>query len=123
MSKLSSGVDYIINRRGWSPDNQHFVWYEWADGGKGKALRVLDITSGNATTLLADMSVHSWAWSPDGKWLAFSAMSDIYVVKSDGTSPRNLTEGQQLSAVSLGPQGWESGWYRDNASDVQWVPR
>ncbi len=118
---------YSINRRGWSPDNQHFVWYEWADGGKGKALRVLDVTSGNATTLLADMSVHSWAWSPDGKWLAFSADTfgklGFYVVKPNGTGPRNLTEGQQLSAVSLGPQGWGSGWSRDNASDVQWVPR
>jgi len=119
------GYSHIINQRGWSPDSRYYVWYEWADGGKGEALRMFDVALGKVTTLLADVSVHSWAWSPDGKWLALSVYDsfNVYIVKPDGTGLRNLTEGKGLSAMRNGPKGWGSGWYRDNASDVQWMPR
>jgi len=121
------GYSHIINQRGWSPDSRYYVWYEWADGGKGEALRMFDVVLGKVTTLLADVSVHSWAWSPDAKWLAFSVRTlgdlGIYIVKPDGTGLRNLTEAQRLGAVRNSPSGWVSGWYRDTASDVQWVPQ
>jgi Tol biopolymer transport system component len=117
--------NHIINSHGWSPDSRYYVWYEWADGGKGQAFRVFDVTAGKIATLLADMSVHSWAWSPDGKWLAFSVRDpfNLYIVKPDGTDLRNLTEGKGLIAMRNDPNGWGSGWYRDNAGDVQWVSR
>jgi Tol biopolymer transport system component/DNA-binding winged helix-turn-helix (wHTH) protein len=40
---------------------------------------------------LGDMEGRSGSWSPDGKMLAYSSGTDIFLAKADGTEPRKLT--------------------------------
>jgi len=130
---LSKDRVYIMSPLGWSPNGQYFAWTERGEGGNEKAVRILDLASANLTTLSTSFA-HSVAWSWDSNWLAFSVRTpiepntckhriEIYIVKPDGTGLRNVTDGQQRSALPCGPTGWGWKWYQDTISDVQWVSR
>jgi len=45
------------------------------------------------------------AWSPDGQWLAYTALDGIYLIQRDGTGRRRL-----LDWSAYWPQPW--AWYR-----------
>jgi eukaryotic-like serine/threonine-protein kinase len=45
---------------------------------------------GGSPRRLADASGETAAWSPDGKMLAYSNLSDLFVAKADGTDSRRL---------------------------------
>lgn len=45
---------------------------------------------GGSPRRLADASGETAAWSPDGKMLAYSNLSDLFVAKADGTESRRL---------------------------------
>jgi eukaryotic-like serine/threonine-protein kinase len=45
---------------------------------------------GGSPRRLADASGETAAWSPDGKMLAYSNLSDLFVAKADGTESRKL---------------------------------
>lgn len=64
----------------------------------GRALWVMDAGGGQARRLAEGMIAEDFAWSPDGRWLAFSREdddfnSDIWIVSADGkTGPVNLSQ-------------------------------
>jgi dipeptidyl aminopeptidase/acylaminoacyl peptidase len=116
-------------------------WNVW-DEGKRSHLFVADARSGEARDLTSKLDANTppapfggssdYAWSPDGKELAFTAEpssdaawstnTDIWVVPSDGGDPKNLTEsnkgadaqpayspdGRWLAYVSQERPGFES---------------
>jgi Tol biopolymer transport system component len=45
---------------------------------------------------LSDHVGLSLSWSPDGNWIAFEAERDLWIMKSDGTDPRNITDSLQV---------------------------
>jgi len=109
-----------LNRRDWkrltsgpmdtcprlSPDGTQLAYYH--DEGW---LMVLDLETGRERRLLRDVVRRAvWNtelnWSPDGQWLAYTAITpsydrDIWVVKADGSGePRNIT---QYPTTNWGP--------------------
>jgi dipeptidyl aminopeptidase/acylaminoacyl peptidase len=116
-------------------------WNAW-DEGKRSHLFVVDVATGEARDLTPKLEVNTppapfggssdYAWSPDGKELAFTAEpahdaawstnTDIWVVPASGGEPRNLTEankgadgqpayspdGKWIGYVSQGRAGFES---------------
>jgi dipeptidyl aminopeptidase/acylaminoacyl peptidase len=85
----------FISDRGGVPQ----VWMASSEGGEPKQV-----------TRLEDQ-VGSVAWSPDGKWLAFSLApggglnEQIYLVGPDGGEPRRITEGGQVNNRLAGWSG------------------
>jgi len=59
---------------------------------------------GGSPRRLGNLEVHSAAWSPDGKRIAYSKGNEIFLSKSDGSEPRRL-----LMTVGL-------------SSDLRWSP-
>jgi len=78
----------------WSPDGTRIAY--WADSA-GDPIKILDLSSGNATTLLEADSVTFVGsecgvvptWSPDGTEIAWAGCeadpTDLYVMAADGT--------------------------------------
>jgi Tol biopolymer transport system component len=63
---------------------------------------------GSAQTQLsrANLLVNTLAWSPDGRFIAFTAVAgDLYIIGADGSGTRQLTRG---IVVNSGPT-WSSG--------------
>jgi hypothetical protein len=122
---------------GWvvSPNGQYLAWRETYDEDKAGQVRIYDFAKSTTATVL-NITPGALVWSPDSQLLAFPTKTrlkpdscdhqvDIYVVKPDASGLRNLTEGQQMKALSCAhPGGMGSGseWYNRFAKDVQWVP-
>ncbi len=50
------------------------------------------VVNADGTGLQHVIASGTWPrWSPDGKWLAYTNMLDIWIAKADGTSPMNIT--------------------------------
>jgi Tol biopolymer transport system component len=95
----------------WSPDgsmiaftHQGEIWTMWADG-TGK-------------TLITSPDDWNPDWSPDGTMITFASRNrhggsdgfEVYVVNSDGSSPRRLTSNPELSGPREG--NWHPDWQR-----------
>ena len=109
--RLSEG-DYSDGYPAWSPDGAHIAFSRVRDTGvdihvmkaNGDDVRRVADTDGSDT--------HS-SWSPDGKRIAFSprpwvnfgrrAASNIYVVNTDGTGIKQLTNDDMM-------HDWEPAW-------------
>jgi WD40-like Beta Propeller Repeat len=84
----------------WSPDSKRLAY----SGPQGSGLYVVDLQGGRKRALSTPRSdvlpfavVFTSAWSPDGKWIAFSCQVDydtteVFVVHPDGSGLRWLTD-------------------------------
>lgn len=75
----------------WSPDGDRILYTR----GNGD-LRVMDADGGNDGELSPGWNIASYAWSPDGRWVAFSRVdrnynSDVWVIPSEGGEAFNVT--------------------------------
>jgi TolB protein len=77
---------------GWSPDGKRLVF-----GGRGgEGLYVVDVDGRHKRTLLSTSLISTPAWSPNGKWIAFSRQigygpTELYAVHPDGSGLRWLS--------------------------------
>ena len=85
----------------WSPDSTQLAFTQRV--GAIASIMSLDMRS-RTVRKLADVMARNLRWSPDGKWIAFSAdllqprderreNEDIFLIPGDGGSPRLLTPG------------------------------
>jgi dipeptidyl aminopeptidase/acylaminoacyl peptidase len=79
----------------WSPDSKYIAFTQ-RFGSQSDVMSV-DVQS-NAVRKLADAPASTLRWSPDGKWIVFVAEErrendDIFLIPSDGGTPRLLTPG------------------------------
>jgi len=75
----------------WSPDGDRILYTR----GKGD-LRVMDADGGDDRELSPGWNVGGYAWSSDGRWIAFSRAdrnynTDIWVIPAEGGEARNVT--------------------------------
>ncbi|MFL5580943.1 MAG: DPP IV N-terminal domain-containing protein [Gemmatimonadaceae bacterium] len=97
-TRLTRAAEAEVTPR-WSPDGKRIAYVRGA-----KELRVLDVASGQdrlvATGLLDQppfLTERAIAWSPDGRWLAYSAQAggrlftNTYVVSADGGESRQVS--------------------------------
>jgi len=78
-------------RPAWSPDGDRIAYV----GGNGD-LRVMDADGRHDTSVSASWTLNDFAWSPDGRWLAYARLdpdynSDIWIVSGEGGEPINVT--------------------------------
>lgn len=86
----------------WMPDGQHLLCYaqDWVAPGHPSNLWSVSITTGERRQLTRDLFAYGGQWSPDGRWLAFSAISlyeqeeqpyDIWLLSADGAKLLRVT--------------------------------
>ena len=78
-----------------SPDGKCVVFRVWGKGADERGLRILALESGAATRLTGNDYDTFPGWSPKGDLIAFTSWRfgdfDIYTIRPDGTSLRQLT--------------------------------
>ena len=69
-----------------------------SDRSGGSQMHLMAPTGGTITPLFPDTNLSGGgviytrlSISPDGRWIAFTMLSDVWVMRADGTEPRNLT--------------------------------
>jgi len=94
--------------------------------GKGD-LVVADADGGNEIVLHRHFYPPTFAWSPDGKWIAFAsedqhANSEIYLVSAEGGEPYNVSRHPDFDELPVwSPDGKRLAWAsqrQDNSFDV-----
>lgn len=102
----------------WSPDGK-LAATAYADNADGAPYKmwIFDRIANSWTTIWQHAYIDPPMWSPDGQWLAFRQQDgvggeDIMVMRADGSDPRNISAGGNLSAITL-PYVID-GWLSDN---------
>ena len=74
-----------------SPDGKRLALAVYRD--KGWSIWVRDLAKGTMSQLTFDGSASYPAWTPDGRYLFYSAADGIYLIRADGAStPRRILE-------------------------------
>lgn len=77
---LSYAMDPI---KAWSPDSDQLAVFD-----DRNAIRSIDTASMESRTIVEQLEyINGLAWSPDGRWLAYSQDDDIYQVPTNGGEP------------------------------------
>ena len=124
----------------WSPDSQSLAFTIQPVGDR-RALCVLGIEDGASRTFFGPWairytSLHSIAWSPDGKRIAGAFQggkdtedcngSGVFVINTDGGGHRELLKPDPLKPRSGGERSGKmlgSGWYSDYSASQRWIPK
>lgn len=89
-----------------SPDGQYLAFYSWR---RGAPALWRSSTAGEQLLHLHTLEAPLTGtprWSPDGTWIAYSDVSDLFVISSEGGPARRLTTGAGRNlAPQWGPDG------------------
>ncbi len=114
----------------WSPDGAHMAFSRFRTDLQDSANIWIAETSGaNPRMLTHEVGVQQQpAWSPDGRWLAYSGghgyqTYEIYVVSVDGEAPRQLTKNQAHEFLpAWSPDGQQIAFSSDRSGNYDiWV--
>ena len=106
--QLTKNADTYMFNFSWSPDSKKIAWSD-----QEKRLQIIDIDSKNVTLIeqINDGEFHSYAWTPDSKWLAyvrpsFAQVDRIYVYNLASATSKPVTdEWFDSSDPSFSPDG------------------
>lgn len=108
----------------WSPDGQAIAAAYQAPGETGYQHMLIQVDGSDMQELMTPLELVGGRsdWSPDGQWLAIFAgppgRHDIYLLSTDGTELRRLTNSGDNLAPSFSPDGnwivFTSSWDGDN---------
>lgn len=103
----------------WSPDSQFIAYSKYIayDTDPNVEIMTMNVATGEVQQLTSQAwSDHEPAWSPDGELIAYvktqgTEQADLYVMNSDGSDPRQLTEGLRVGV-------YQAGWSADSQQIV-----
>ncbi len=75
----------------WSPDGSKILYYHDDPDSQVAAWCLYDVATGKSEMLDYPMLIREPSWSPDGRWLAFGWNRQIFAMKLNGDSLRQLT--------------------------------
>jgi Tol biopolymer transport system component len=102
-ASCSSDSDYGIDRgpgwsvsyrdieAAWSPDGKKILYLHGEIDSNYTGTFLFDVATGKSEDLHYPMLIKSPCWSPDGRWIAFHWNYQIFAMKLNGDSLRQLT--------------------------------
>ena len=90
----------------WHPQGKALVVWSYDEATKTHAIKIINSQSGEERTLVSNPEhLDRPAWSPDGAWLAYAALTDgnwdIWLIRADGEVKRQLTHDPQMETNPL----------------------
>ncbi len=107
---LNNGIRPLFN----SDDTR--IWFQSTDAGK-KALKSVDLNGGTPRTHFTSQYANIFSPSPDGKWIAFSELFNVYITPLANTgAPLDLSAGNKAIPVTKVTKdaGTYIHWSRDS---------
>jgi TolB protein len=92
----------IHERAAWSPDGLTIAFTNQAQGGQG--IYLVDTSGANLRVLKSGEGI-GLSWSPDSKWIVFSANGSLHKIKANGDSLTQLTTSATHARPSWSPDG------------------
>jgi Tol biopolymer transport system component len=116
MNVNGSGLRLLARDKGntpaWSPDGRTIAL---RGALPDEAIWLMDADGSNLRQLPTPHGASAPSWSPNGKWIAFSA-GNIYVIRSDGTGLRQLTAHARSNTMpAWSPDGTRMAFVSDRA--------
>ena len=96
------GQAYLHVRPRWSPDGATVVFR--GDLGGRRGIILVD-TSGMNVRLILEGEGIGFTWSPDSRWICFSAYGSLFRIRVDGDSLTRLTTGARDIRPAWSPDG------------------
>jgi len=93
--RLTHGLEGIGGSLDWSPDSKDLLIY--VGPVNAREIYRVDAATGAATQLTFGGNNAAASYSPDGQWIVYNSLrkdyqADLYIMRSDGHSTRQLTE-------------------------------
>jgi Tol biopolymer transport system component len=100
---------YVHTRASWAPDRETIAFR--SESGNAAGIYLINSSGANLRLLLAGEGV-GYTWSPDSRWLAFSALGSLFKIRTNGDSLTQLTSGTSDIRPAWSPDGTRIAFVR-----------